>query len=289
MLFPERSDMNILNVGQGQNTRRSRVYSGRIRRSIFGTGLRHPCIFFHLPKCGGTSLSQALYATVPMQKRVGVVDAISTRRAASILDFGIDDAWKCHDDLEYGAKTFALREQILITHCCWDTQLVHGHFLMSNRLRRHCHGQYKFLTIMRDPIARTVSNYRMAVAAGIASADPDVWLDSQIARAHSTTYLRYLSGFHMVAPEQEADCLERALSALELFSLIGFLDDIETFAHEFEQIFGASLTLHNYNQASGAAVKLTDTQMEKLHSMCSADRAIYERARKLKDQALATR
>ncbi len=274
--------MKILDVGQGQTTRRSKIYSGRIRRSIFGTGLQHPCIFLHLPKCGGTSLSEALYATVPIHKRVGVVDAISTRRAASILEFGVDDVWKCHDDLEYGDRTFDLRERILITHCCWGSQLVHGHVLMSDRIRKHCHGHYKFLTIMRDPIARTISNYRMAVTAGIANPDPDIWLDSQIARAHSTTYLRYLSGFHTVAPEQEAACLERALSALELFSLIGFLDDIATFARKFEQIFGANLTLHKYNKAKGAKVRLSDTQMERLHDMCAADRTIYEHARNMK-------
>ena len=279
--------MNIMELGQGHNSRRSRIYSGRIRRSIFGAGLRHPCIFLHLPKCGGTSLSEALYATVPIQKRVGVIDAVSTRRAASLLEFGIDDAWKCHDDLEFGDRTFDLRESILATHCCWDTQLIHGHVLLSDRIRTHFHGRYKFLTIMRDPIARAISNYRMAVTAGIASNDPDVWLDSQIARAHSTTYLRYLSGRHSIAPEQEAECLERALSALDLFSLIGFLEEIEVFARDFEKIFGANLTLHKYNQAKGTKVQLTDTQMARLYEMCSADREIYQRARDLKDQLRA--
>ncbi len=277
----------MLTVGQGKNSRRSRIYSSRIRRSVFGNGLRHPCIFFHLPKCGGTSLSEALYATVPMHKRVGVVDAVSTRRAASILEFGVDDAWKCHDDLEHGNRTFELREQSLITHCCWGTQLVHGHVLMSDRIRTHFHSDYKFLTIMRDPIARTISNYRMAVNAGIADPDPDVWLDSDIARSHSTTYLRYLSGAHSVTPDQETARLERALGALELFSLIGFLDDIKTFTQEFEQVFGATLTINKYNKAKGAEVRLTDPQMEKLHTMCAADRAIYARARELRGKPRA--
>lgn len=279
--------MTILDVGWEQKTRRSRIYSGRIRRSIFGTGLRHPCIFVHLPKCGGTSLSEALYATVPIHKRVDVIDAMSTRRAASILEFGIDDAWKCHDDLEYGDRTFDLRERFLITHCCWGSQLVHGHVMMSDRMQKHCKGRYKFLTIMRDPIERTISNYRMAITAGIASPDPDVWLDSQIARAHSTVYLRYLSGQHTVLPEQEAACLERALGSLELFSLIGFLDDIAAFASEFEQIFGANLILHEYNKAKGAGVVLSDAQMAKLRNMCAADQVIYDRARQLKDSSRA--
>lgn len=276
--------MSILDAGLGKNTRRSRIYSGRIRRSIFGAGLRFPCIFLHLPKCGGTSISEALYATVPLHKRVGVIDAVSTRRAASILEFDVDDAWKCHDDLEFGSLTFDLRERILLTHCCWGSQLVHGHVLMTDRLRTKVRENYKFLTIMREPIERTISNYRMAVAAGIASPDPEVWLDSPIARAHSTTYLRYLSGHHIVPSEQQGKCLERALAALEMFSLVGFLDEINTFAGEFEQMFGASLALHKYNRATGAKVQLSEAQMVKLNEMCSADRAIYDHARYLKDQ-----
>jgi hypothetical protein len=245
----------------------------------------HPAIYLHLPKCGGTSLSEALYATVPLHKRIGVIDAVSTRRAASIFEFGVDDAWKCHDDLEFGDRTFDLRERLLATHCCWNSHLVSGHVLLSDRLRTHFLGRYKLLTIMREPIARTISNYRMAVVAGIADPDPDIWLASPIARAHSTTYLRYLSGRHNVAPQDEAACLERALSALELFSLIGFLEDLDLFAQGFKETFGAKLALHQYNQATGAKAGLSKTQMARLHEMCASDREIYKCARALSAKA----
>jgi hypothetical protein len=213
---------------------------------------------------------------------------MSTRRAASILEFGVDDAWNCHDDLEYGDRSFDLRERFLITHCCWESQLVHGHVLMSDRMQKHCKERYKFLTIMRDPVERAISNYRMAVNAGIASSDPDIWLGSPIARAHTTTYLRYLSGNHLVAADQEAACLERALSTLKLFTLIGFLDDIASFARDFERIFGAHLNLREYNKAKGAEVVLNDTQMAKLREMCVSDQKIYDQALHLKDRSSAT-
>lgn len=273
--------MTLDDATRDRATRRSRIYSGRIRRSIFGTGLRHPCIYLHLPKCGGTSLSEALYATVPMHKRIGVIDAVSTRRAAAILEFGIDDAWKCHDDLEFGDRTFDLRERLLLTHCCWNTHLVAGHVLLGDRLRANVLDRYKLVTIMREPVARAISNYRMAVAAGIADPDPDAWLASPIARAHTTTYLRYLSGRHMVTPEDEPACLDRALAALDLFALIGFLEDFDRFATGFEAMFGARLALHRYNQAKGAEARLSDAQMARLRDMCAADRAIYARAREL--------
>jgi hypothetical protein len=127
----------------------------------------------------------------------------------------------------------------------------------------------------------------MAVAAGIADPDPEVWLSSPIARAHSTTYLRYLSGRHTVAPDQEGQCLKRALENVNLFSLIGFLEDLDAFTRDFEQMFGARLVLHKYNEAKGGKARLTDAQRERLHGMCAADRAIYAHARALGDQLRA--
>lgn len=277
--------MSLFDVAQSRTTRRSRVYSGRIKRSILGAGLQHPAVFLHLPKCGGTSLSEALYATVPIHKRVGVIDAISTRRAASVIAFGEDDAWRCHDDLEHGHHTFDLRERLLLTHGCWNTDLVHGHVLLTDLVRQHLLGRYKLLTIMRDPVARTISNYRMAVAAGIADPDPEVWLASPIARAHSTTYLRYLSGQHSVPQEAETASLVRATEALDDFTLIGFLEDIERFARGFERIFGAALTLRKYNQAKGPEITFSQSQLDRLHEMCAADTALYARAKEKQDKA----
>lgn len=277
--------MSLFDVAQSRTTRRSRVYSGRIKRSILGAGLRHPAIFLHLPKCGGTSLSEALYATVPIHKRVGVIDALSTRRAASVLAFGEDDPWRCHDDLEHGHHTFDLRERLLLTHGCWHTDLIHGHVLLTDQIRKHLLGKYKLLTIMRDPVARAISNYRMAVAAGIADPNPDIWLQSPIARAHCTTYLRYLSGQHSVAKDEETASLVHATKALEEFALIGFLEDIEQFATEFEQLFGAGLSLHKYNQGKGPDIAFTPDQLDRLYEMCAADAALYARAKELQGLA----
>lgn len=276
--------MSVTDVAQGRTLRRSRVYSGRIKRSVFGVGLRHPAVFLHLPKCGGTSLSEALYSTVPIHKRIGVIDAMSTRRAASILAFGKDDPWRCHDDLEHGHYTFDLRERILLTHGCWNSALLHGHVLLTERLREHLLSKYKLLTIMRDPVARTISNYRMAIAAGIADPDPNAWLQSPISRAHSTTYLRYLSGQHSVPASEEAACLRRATKALQDFALIGFLEEIERFTQAFEHIFGAALRLHKYNQAKGPEVTFARSQLDQIHDICTADLTLYKAAQELQQQ-----
>lgn len=83
-------------------TRRARILQGRTIRSAPGQKPAHPSLFFHLPKCGGTSLSEAMYATIPFSERIGVLDALATRRAVSLLQDGLDDPVKYHEDLEHG-------------------------------------------------------------------------------------------------------------------------------------------------------------------------------------------
>lgn len=261
--------------------RRARIYGGRAGKTALGRGIAHPCLFLHLPKCGGTSLSEALYAAVPLHRRVGVIDALATRRAAAIQAFGKDDVWLCHDDLESGAGTFALREQLLLTHACWNTVLIHGHVLFTDRVEQHVLRDYRVVTVMRDPVRRAISNYRMALAAGIAPANVDEWLASPIGRQHATVALRYLSGRASV-PEAEAEAaLAIAMRRLELFAIIGFLEDLPGFVDAFAKLMGTRLSLGRANEARGPGVELTPAQMARLESLCAADIALYHRAKDL--------
>ena len=176
--------------------RRAELYSRRSWHTLSGRHLAEPCAFVHLPKCGGTSLAAGLYGTVPLHRRIGVIDAPSTRRAAAIAAFGRDDPRLAHEDLEHGHLTFALREQMVLTHMAWETPLIHGHFFVTETLLAHFGDRYRFVTMMRDPVARALSNYRMAVRAGVIAEDLDAWLDGPVGRsmaqaAHSAKVTPY--------------------------------------------------------------------------------------------------
>lgn len=245
---------------------------------VFGRGVSDPCLFLHLPKCGGTSLSEALYAAVALHHRIGVIDAVSTRRAAAVLAFDKDDAFLCHEDLPDGARTFALREQILLAHLCWGTRLIHGHVLYTDPVRRHFADKYRLVTIMRDPVERTLSNFRMAAHAGVVPDDVDAWLDGPVAPNHATVYLRYLAGQASVAPDEVPTLMPRALAAVDEFDLIGFLDRTDAFVRDFEARFGTRLAIPRSNQARGRAVELDDGQRQRLEALCAPDMEIYRRA-----------
>ncbi|QHQ36411.1 sulfotransferase family 2 domain-containing protein [Algicella marina] len=259
--------------------RRLRVSSGRLAHTGLLPAPRHPCLFMHMPKCGGTSLSQALYATVPIHRRVAVIDAPSTRRAAAIWHKGVDDPRRAHEDLPGGAHTFALREQLLLQHMAWGSWLIHGHLLWSQKAQEHFGDTYKYVTLLRDPVARMVSNYRMAARAGLVRGSFDAYLDGPLARNHARVYLRYLGGLAEVSDDTLDETLALALGRLQSFACVGFLDDIPGFRTAYRDQFGVDLRIGTANAAPDEPPDLSAAQRRTLTALCRHDLMLYECAR----------
>jgi len=262
-------------------TRRAAIARGRCARSFPNCGPTHPSLFFHLPKCGGTSLSEAMYATVPFNQRIGVIDAVATRRAASILHFGKDDSLKCHEDLDTGQLTFDLREGALLQHMAWDTALIHGHVFWSDRAWAHFGERYKYVTIMRDPVARMISNFRMTQRSGIVTDDLDTYLQGPVARRHAQVYLRYLAGMNDISDIDLPAALALAKSRLQHFSLIGFLDQTEQLFTAYRNLFGVALKMPKLNAAPAGALDLSPSQTNAITALCAPDIELFEEARRL--------
>lgn len=259
--------------------RRLSIAKGRARRSLPGARPDRRCVFLHMPKCGGTSLSEAMYATIPFDERIGVIDALSTRRAAAMLNFGVDDTTTCHEDLEHGQATFDLREGLLLQHMAWDTMLIHGHVFWTERAERHFGDRYDIVTVLRDPVARTVSNFRMAARAGIVGDDLDVYLEGPVARRQAQVYLRYLSGANDIAEADVPAALETARGRLEKIALVGFLDRMDAFVAAYRARFGVRLAPQRLNAAPDREPEYTPEQMARLRTLCAPDIALFEHAR----------
>ena len=259
--------------------RRSRLYGSRMLNTLPFRGLRQPCFFLHMPKCGGTSVAAGLYGTIPLNKRIGTIDAVATRCAAAIRHFSRYDAVLCHEDLQHGHLTFAFREELLLMHMSWGTRLIHGHVLFSDDAYTHFHKTYKTVTLMRDPYERTLSNYRMAVRAGVLEDDLDAWLDGPVAESMAQVYLRYLCGKTVIdAPDLER-MESQARTNLAKISLVGVLDDLDGFTLEFKDVFGVTPYIPRYNVGAGRRLVLTQAQDQKLRRLLEPDERLYASAR----------
>jgi len=262
------------------NKRRFRTYSRRLACS-FTSGLRYRCVFMHVPKCGGTSLSEALYATVPIHRRIGIIDANSTRRATSLICADKDDEYLYYDDLPCGEEVYSLREKILLTHMAWDTDLIHGHVLFSAKAYQHFSDKYRFVTLLREPIERTLSNFLQSTRVGFIDQGFDQYLYSDVFRVQGLSMLRYFSGMHPIAPHEEALALELAKHNMTLFSIIGFLDDLPDFTNRFAAVFDRHPTIYRYNQANSSLPSLSPEQTDRVTKVLASELQLWQHAREL--------
>jgi hypothetical protein len=240
--------------------------------------LLHNCCFYHIPKSGGTSLSEALRAVVPIHRHIGEVPANATRRAASIMHSGADDEIAFYDDGEKAAEVFALREAMLLNFMVKDVALVHGHCIFSSKADLHFGDRYKYVTMLRDPVSRVISNYRAARGAGYVTTEFGDYLDTLIGRSHTTHNLRYFSGRAHVGKKDEADALAQAKAVIDRFAVIGFMDSLGEFLMRFEAVFGARLSIGHYN-AGKKAPDITSVDRRRLEAACEPDLELHEYAR----------
>ena len=262
--------------------RRSRIYRSRLARMATGRSLAAPCAFMHVPKCGGTSLSEALYGLVPLQQKIGIIDTPSLRRALAIRNEGVDDPVLYHDEGEHAAATAALREMVLLMHMAHDCRLVHGHFLFSEPAFGAFGSTYRYVTILREPVARTVSNYHQAVRGRAFAGDFDAFLESRMAQRMALHVLRYFAGVADIAPGGEAGLIETAKANMRRFAVLGFIEDLPGFIDRFEGVFGARPDVAHYNRTEREeAVALTAAQRARLEALCAPDLALTEFARGL--------
>ncbi len=261
-----------------ETLRRLRIYLPRLTKMLFNKSLSHNCCYMHVPKSGGSSVHEALRATVPFNKYIGAIDAISTRRAASVIFANKNDRITLHEDGPHCEKLFNIREYQLLTYMAQEMGLVYGHFLFSERADEFFGSSYKYVTVLRDPVKRVISNYRAAKHIKYITDDFDAYLDSDVAKRHARVNLRYFSGIAEINDDCCEDALSRSKKNIEKFSVIGFVDNLELFCKQFKKHFTVMPKIYHYNSAKGDNIDLTQRQLKNIEKLCKYDIEIHKHA-----------
>lgn len=261
-------------------SQRTRLYFGRATRSVMRTSSTRKCLFMHVPKCGGTSVAEALYATVPLEEKIGLLPSNAVRESQSFLHLGEFDLARFHDEGEEAEKLAAFREQLVLMHLAYESRLVHGHFLFTPRIKQLAMAKgYDPITILRSPVDRTISNYRMALRNKMFEGSFDAFLESEMGRRMALHTLRYFSGRVSISPEDEGEALLDAKANLALFPVIGFLDDLDKFSESFRDNFGVRPRIPHFNKGTGSGLDLGPATVRRLETLCAPDHEIYELAK----------
>lgn len=255
--------------------RTARLIGGLARPS------RAKCCFVHIPKCAGNSIASALIAKTPINACNGWIDTVASRNAAAIAATGAPDDTLYHEDGDHCAETFAVRRDLAAYHFSRGAPVIAGHILFDPVLHRLHMRDYRFATMLRDPVDRMVSHYREEMAVGIIAMPFEAYLETSMARRHANTLTRYLAG---IADLQvvSADAVETAKRHLDLFDVVGLMDRSDDFARDLSAALGTTIRLGHQRKGRGEAPVINDDLRRRLEEMCAGDAEVYAHARALK-------
>ena len=237
----------------------------------------YPKVFFcHVPKCGGVSLSDAIYESLYPKKLkasrfTNNIDLKGSKVASEILNLDM----------------MTVREAQLVNYLNSKGQVfITGHCRARPEVTSEFSKLWNFITILREPEKRFVSEYvynRFKSSSWLKN-DSEIseYLDTEKAKSSSTTYARFFSKFstyeEIMANKNEA--IDSAIINLENFASVGVLEDLESWQKQFNNKFGANIKVSSKNTTpnNDEAQKIYNNSaiMERIREFTKVDRTIYE-------------
>jgi len=259
--------------------------STRIRNSL-QQPIKEKIFFLHIPKCGGTSVKNALrnkyisldprrdstFAALDRNAMVNTTQALGEEESA---EFSV--APDC---------ILRMREHVLLYHMGVSRiKCITGHVPFSEIAFRKYGNQFAFITILRDPVERWISEYYFNKSLSFATSDMDItqYMDSSFGQAQGTQYVLFLGGRSNGNDHFSKKAVQRALENLNRCTLVGFLENLDSFNEQFQSRFGTTLDIGKKN----ITTKNTDRQQisssirQRIETICERDLEIYHHASQL--------
>lgn len=233
--------------------------------------------FIHVPKCGGASVSAGFRASYRLIERV--------KRP----NFRISLPASEYASEQFGVSPFLAR-QIALAHALGLQQykFATGHVFAHPDLVKKYKDSWSFVTVLRDPVSRFISNYiynrfKHKRFYGVNEQSLDEVLNSSSGWFYGTSFCQYFGEYrdHSVPPTDEH--IEQALTNLENFAAIGFLDRITLMEESFSSITVGSFSLGSYNKSPRPEmtddIRSNREVMARIEELCEADQKIYDSVR----------
>jgi hypothetical protein len=226
-------------------------------------------MFVHVPKCGGTSISNAVLKKYGFWRRLRGKGLTGVNYAAS----------------KEGAEFLAIplqeyRRKILVYHLCnKNNYYVSGHVSVNNEILNEFYDEWNFVTVIRDPVERWYSEYFYNRYKNIDHFKTDLeledYLNSKKGRDSASSYVSYFAGMN----SSENKAIEQAKKNLSKFSVVGLLEDLSQFKNEISDKLNFKLDIPHKNESPAPRHIREDVPSsihEKVVELCEPDRKIYQ-------------
>ena len=236
----------------------------------------HPVVFHHVPKCGGTSVGRAL------RQRYLLSQATVTPEAS----FRAFEAFTGRSDREQMlVDVLDLREQMLLYLMFEEVRCVSLHVRFSIKAYELFSSQYKFITILRDPVERFISHYYWSYGKPGAHAriedDLPAFLETDRARRMGAMYVEFFCGLPKDADIRSDKAIAAAIANLERFDVVGRLDDLPRFQGDLKTALGVGVRIGHQNKSRSPSAQKIDqispTHLEAINNICEPDLNVWNK------------
>lgn len=237
-------------------------------------------VFHHVPKCGGTSVGRALRRAYILSQ--GTITPVESEKAFDAAQSSLSGTGVAH--------VSELREMMLLYLLYSDVRCVAAHVPFSNAAFDRFASRYSFLTLLRDPVDRFISQYywnhdRPEAHFRIPESF-DAFLASDRASALGSTYVRYFCG----QPGQEftrGRQVDAAIRNLHRMDLVGFLDDLPHFQTKLRALTTKRVTIGSENVANTRSRReaiMSGPLRDRVLEVCGPDRDVWEAVQDLRQR-----
>jgi hypothetical protein len=232
-------------------------------------------VFHHVPKCGGTSVYRAL----------GIRYALSFARTNLVSNYAAIEALYPGKSPQWvQSESIRFREIDLLSQMYRDTKCIAGHFPFSRIAFERFNNKYKFITVLREPVAFFTSFYYWNV-----KAQQERWhiedtleafLETPRARVFGEFYARFLGGNPTSDDSPIEQEVAQAKGNLAKFSAIGFTDDMESFNRRLSDVLGIRIRIGHENKSeigSADRVKQMPSNIrQKIEKISASNFEVYD-------------
>lgn len=243
-------------------------------------------VFHHVPKCGGTSLVTAVRTRYLLSHRHIVGDA-SVQAALAVKPDIEKDIYELNKEVRLFRRQYL--NYLLETGVTW----VSGHMTFCAAAHERYHANYKFITVLRNPVDRYISEYiHRAHKHGDTyyntSLSLDEYLESDIGQIQSQAICEYFSSSNKSAKDTHDTDYENAKNNLAKFDVIGFVDEMDKFNRQLNAALDINVNVGHQNKSVKSSRETTqivsDEHRKKIEKICEREVELFQFAKSLQNK-----